>query len=473
MDDIREIISLMPSPEENDVKLIERAYNFAKETHEGHKRYSGEDFFSHVYESAKTLASYKMDSETIAAGFLHDSIEDGKATKDEIEKNFGQEILFLVEGVTKLGKYKYQGVKRHVESLRRFFIAISEDVRVIIIKLADRLHNMQTLEYVPKEKQERIALETMEIYAPLAYRLGMAKLSRELEDLAFKYLEPEEYEKVNSIIKERSKANIEYLEKTSKTLKKAMAKEGVMVINTHYRIKGFKSLNKKLEDRNEEGSIHDIFALRVIVPTIDDCYKTLGIIHGLWRPLPKRIKDFIALPKANGYRSLHTTVFTGDGNIVEIQIRTEEMHHEAEYGIAAHFKYKGMSKKDAPKLLKDLNSYQENNIENDTKFIQEMKQDFFGERIFILTPHGDVIDLPKESSAIDFAYAIHSDIGDYISGVKINGKMNAIETILQNGDIVEVMTKKTLSPTAKWLKSVKTNVAKRHIKSVLERKETK
>ncbi|HJN63069.1 MAG TPA: RelA/SpoT family protein [Candidatus Paceibacterota bacterium] len=472
MSEATEIIGLIPYPTKLDIELVEKACDFAQKAHEGQKRYSGDDFFSHVFETAKNIAFYKMGSTAIAAGLLHDSIEDGCATKEEIREEFGEEILFLIEGVTKLGTLKYKGVKRHVESLRRFFLATSEDIRVIVIKLTDRLHNMQTLEYIPEEKQERIAQETLEIYAPLAYRLGMSKLSRELEDLAFKFIEPEEYEKVIKIIKERKKSDIEYLEKTTKSLKKAMAKEEIRVINTHHRVKGIKSLHKKLQRKDIEDSIHDILALRVIVPTIDDCYKTLGIIHGSWRPVPGRIKDFIALPKANGYRSLHTTVFTGDGGIAEIQIRTEKMHQEAEYGVAAHAKYKGKGKDDMPKVVKDINDYQKDTTD-EKNFIKDIKQDFLGERIFVLTPNGDVIDLPEGSGPIDFAYAVHSDIGNYISGVKVNGKMGSLEKNLKSGDIVEVMTKKTLSPTPKWLKLIKTNVAKRHIKGILDNAERK
>jgi len=478
----KEIISLMSSPSKKDVEIIERAHNFAQKAHEKQKRYSGEDFFSHLHETAKNLATYKMRGEAIAAGLLHDSIEDGAATEEEIQKEFGDEILFLIKGVTKLGKLKYKGTKRHVESLRRLFLATSEDIRVLMIKLTDRLHNMQTLEYVPKEKQKRIAMETSEIYAPLAYRLGMNKLNRELEDLAFKYLKPDAYEKIDQIIKRRTKKDIEYLEKITNSLKKSMAKEKIKVINTHFRVKGVRSLYKKLKKRDDEDSVYDILALRIIVPAVEDCYKTLGIAHRLWKPAPGRIKDYIALPKTNGYRSLQTTVFTGDGSLVEIQIRTEEMHREAEYGIAAHAKYKGQNKgilswinifgnatgkitegMKAPQWVKNINN---NSQEN---FIKDIKQDVLGQRIFVLTPNGDAIDLPEDSSPIDFAYAIHSDIGDYLSGVKINGKMSSLEKALKNGDIIEIMTKKTLSPTSKWLKLVKTNVAKRHIRGILEK----
>jgi GTP diphosphokinase / guanosine-3',5'-bis(diphosphate) 3'-diphosphatase len=484
---IEEILNLMNSPTKEESDLVRRAYDFANKAHKGHKRLSGDDYIVHLIETAKILASYKMDASTIATGLLHDSIEDGLATKEDIQKVFGNEILFLVNGVGKLGEIKYKGAKRHAEGMRKLFLAVSEDMRVLMIKLADRLHNMKTLEYVPIEKQRRIALETFEIYAPIAYRLGISKLSKELEDVAFKFLEPEEYNKVLKIIKERSKKDVKYLEKIIKSLKKAVAKEGINVLNTHYRVKGAKSFHRKILRKGVEESIHDILALRIIVNSIDDCYKTLGIIHGQWRPVPGRIRDFIALPKLNGYRSLQTTVFTGNGNLVEIQIRTEEMHQEAEYGVAAHSKYKGhktieapwvkkfVEKRDnkiedtAPQWVKDLGNYQKDN-KNPSSFIKDIKRDFFGERIFVLTPDGDVVDLPEKSSPIDFAYMIHSDIGNHISGIKINGKMKSLEHELQNGDIIEIMTKKSACPTEKWLKLVKTNNAKRHIRVALENK---
>ena len=489
MYDVKEIISLISSPSKEGVELITEAHKFAERAHAGQKRHSGNDYFLHLHETAKNLALYGMKREVVAAGLLHDSIEDGVATEEEIRKKFGEEILFLIQGVTKLGALKYKGTKRHAESLRKLFIATSKDARVLMIKLTDRLHNMQTLQYVPKEKQIRIALETAEIYAPLAYRLGITKLSRELEDLAFKFLEPEEYERISKIIKERTKKDTAYLEKISRTLKKEMAKNKTRVLNTNYRIKGVKSLHKKLLKRGVDSEVHDILALRIIVSTIDDCYQTLGIVHGLWRPAPGRIKDYIALPKENGYRSLQTTVFTGNGNLIEIQIRTEEMHREAEYGIAAHAKYKGESlysglwlekfirgikiddnevKIDTPNIVRHLSTYDEN-YKDPANFVKELTNDFFGERIFILTPDGDAVDLPEGSGPIDFAYSIHSDIGDHISGVKINGKMASLGALLKNGDIIEILTKKSLSPTQKWLSLAKTNSAKRHIRGVLEK----
>ena len=483
MPEVQEILSLAKTLSKEEISLIKKAYAFAEKVHEGQKRYSGEPFFNHIHETAKNLAKYGQSGATIAAGILHDSIEDTVITASEIKEKFGDEILFLIQGVTKLGALKYKGVKRHSESLRKLFVAMSEDIRVLVIKLTDRLHNMQTLKFMPKDKQERIALETMEIYTPLAYRLGMSKLGRELEDLAFKYLDPESYEKILAILEKRVKKEKGELEKISKTIKKALAKEKIRVIKTEYRVKGLKSIDRKIKQKKEEESVHDILALRIIVPTIDDCYKTLGIVHRLWRPMPGRIKDFIAFPKTNGYQSLHTTVFSGGENLFEIQIRTEKMDYEATYGVAAHAVYKGEKKmswignffgdsykpsdeEGPPAWVKGLSDYQKG-YTNASDFVKDLKRDFFGERIFALTPNGDAIDLPVGSSPIDFAYAIHSDIGDHLSGAKINGKLSSIETELKNGDIVKIITAKKAEPTRKWLSLAKTSTARRDIKRYL------
>ncbi len=473
----------MHNPSAKDIALVEKAYDFAKVAHEGHTRNSGEPYFTHLFETAKNIASLGMGATTIAAGFLHDSIEDTKVTPEEIKKEFGKEILFLAEGVTKLGKIKYRGTNRYNESLRKLFVAMSQDIRVLIIKLCDRLHNMQTLEHVPKEKQLRIAKETLEIYAPIAYRLGIKKLQRDLEDLAFAYVYPKEYQEVLKILKRKKKEVERHLEKSQKSLKKELAKHGITKFRMDFRVKSLYSLFRKLQkySGNVE-AIYDISALRVIVETIPECYRILGIVHGLWRPLPERIKDFIASPKLNGYRSIHTTVFTGDGSIIEIQIRTEEMHREAEYGIASHISYKeGGNKKttnpnllwinkilpkksDAPVWVKELVEYQK---EAGDEFLSGIKSDFLEERIFVFTPAGDVIDLPKDSSVIDFAFAIHTDIGAHMSGAKVNGKLVTITSKLKNGDRVEIETKKSAKPSQKWLEFCKTNMAKRRINHAL------
>jgi len=497
----REIIVLLETPTEKDKALIEKAYNFALKAHEGQLRKSGEPYFIHVYETAKILAELKMDTPTIVAGFLHDSIEDGVATEDCIRNEFGDEVLFLINGVTKLGKVKYHGAERHIESLRKFIVASAQDVRVLIIKLADRLHNMRTISFVRPDKQKRISLETLEIYAPLAYRLSIRKISRELEDLSFENAYPEEFKKTVELKSNKKAEILPRLEKFIKSVKKALAEEGMVNIQTDYRKKGIYSLYKKLQTHdNDIEKIYDLLAIRICVETISDCYKALGIIHGIWRPLPGRIKDYIAFPKPNGYQSLHTTVFTGDGSIVEVQIRTFEMHNISEYGIASHLAYKEneTNKKnthdtawfkqllpkilnfsgnykndngDMPRWIKDLAESQKGIKTESEKdgFINDLKADFFNERIFVFTPKGDVVDLPDGSYVLDFAYAIHSDVGDHTNSAKINGKMVSLDAKLKNGDIVEIITNKSNKPNERWQHIVKTNMAKRHIANFLDK----
>jgi len=473
MPNIKEILDLMQkTPNEKGIKLISRAYEFAEKTHEGSERKSGEPYFVHVFETAKNLARFGMDAKTISAGLLHDTLEDTNINENELEKQFGKEITFLVMGVTKLGKVKYHGEKRHIESLRKFFLAMAEDTRVIIIKLADRLHNVSTLKYLPPEKQKRIALETIEIHAPLANRLGMGKLKGELEDYAFPYAYPKEYKEMEDILKQRKDTGEKYLKKIHKSILKELVKNNVRVLKTNYRVKNKYSLYKKLlkYDMNID-KVYDVIALRFIVPTIEACYRVLGIIHASWKPLPKRIKDYIASPKPNGYRSLHTTIFTGDDRAVEIQIRTMEMHNEAKYGIAAHFCYKeSLKTKEDNKAewiceLKEL----QKNIADPNTFLENLKVDFFKDRIFIFTPKGDVIDLPEGSTPIDFAYAIHSDLGDHANSVTINNKFSSLYVPLSNNDIVKITTKETSHPTSKWLENAKTTIAKKHIRSYLEK----
>lgn len=482
--DIKEITSLLQNSTPEDIKLVEKAFEFARNAHKDHIRNSGEPYFNHLFATAKNIAELGMGATTISAGFLHDSIEDTKVTTEDIKREFGEEILFLVEGVTKLGKIRYQGTSRYNESLRKLFVAMSQDIRVLIIKLCDRLHNMQTLDHVPKEKQVRIAKETLEIYAPIAQRLGIKKIQRELEDLAFPYVYPIEYKKVKELLNTKREEQEVYLEKFEKQVKKELAKGGITDFRIDHRVKGLYSLYKKLLQYDMDiEKIYDISALRITVKDIPECYKIFGIIHGSWRPLPEKIKDYIASPKLNGYRSIHTTIFTGDGGIIEVQIRTEDMHKEAEFGIASHISYKeGVKKKanpnlswvkkilpiksgeakgaDIPSWVKELVEYQK---EAGEEFVEDIKEDFFKERIFVFTPIGDVIDLPKDSSVIDFAFAIHTDIGAHMSGAKVNGKFVAITTTLKNGDRVEIETKKNSKPNRKWLDYCKTTMAKRRI----------
>jgi len=493
-----EIIALSGLIDEKDKELIKKAYDFSLKAHEGQARKSGEPYFNHVYATVKMLAGLHMDAPTIAAGFLHDAIEDGVATEGTIKNEFGDEVLFLVSGVTKLGKVKYRGVERHIESLRKFLVATAQDIRVLIIKLADRLHNMQTLSYVREDKQKRIALETLEVYAPLADRLSIRSIARELEDLSFKYLEPEKYAETLALLKSKGKETTPTLEKFVKSIKKAFAENGITDFKTDYREKGIYSLYRKLKSHNNDiEKIYDILAVRIFVSTVTDCYKVLGIIHAMYRPLSGKIKDYIASPKLNGYQSLHTTVFTGDGAIIEVQIRTYQMHREAEYGIASHASYKKHGshvvdnsetgwfaqflpkiinyakddKKETPKWIKDLAESQKD-IKTDLEkqeFVQDLKTDFFNERIFALTPKGEVIDLPVGATPIDFAYSIHSNVGDHTNGARVNGKMVSLDTVIHNGDIVEIITRESAKPSPKWLDIVKSNTAKRHINNTLEK----
>jgi GTP pyrophosphokinase len=484
----------MDSPTVDDSVMIEKAYNIAEEAHRGVLRKSGEPYFTHVFETAKIIAELKMCPATICAGLLHDSIEDGVLTEEKIKAEFGDEILFLVQGVTKLGKLKYRGAERHIESLRKLFVASAQDIRVIIIKLCDRLHNMRTLEYVRPDKQHRIALETLEIFAPLAYRLSIRKISRELEDLAFPYVYPKEFKEVKELMKLKSAETLPRLEKFMKSIKTALAESGMINIHSDYRQKGLYSLSKKIITKGGDiENIYDILALRIFTDNVADCYKALGIIHGKWRPLPGRIKDYIAMPKMNGYKSLHTTIFTGDGSIVEVQIRTNEMHKQAEYGIASHLSYKDLKnsenkemnwfsqflpkslnsfftstpgKKNTPDWMKDL-AVESDKVTEGENTLEDLKTDFFGSRIFAFTPKGDTVDLPIGSSVIDFAYAIHSDIGNHISSVMVNHKIAPLNTKLVNGDQVEIITKKSAKPNRKWLDYAKTTMAKKFIKQAL------
>ncbi len=469
-----DITSLLEGLRSEDKKLIEKAYIFAEDAHKGQLRNSGEPYFNHVYETAKILAELGMDAKTIVAGLLHDVIEDTPVDEEGLEKEFGKEIVELVNGVTKLGKMKYTGTERHVESLRKFFMAMSKDLRVLIIKLADRLHNVRTLQYVKPEKQKRIALETIEIHARLADYIGMGKLKGELEDASFPFAYPKEYAEVEKLLLENSKSNKEQLAIVSKELTSELKEQGVQVIEMSTRAKHKYSLWKKIKKYDMDiEKVYDIVALRVIVSDVENCYRVLGIVHSLFQPLPGRIKDYIATPKKNGYRSLHTTIFTGNGGILEIQIRTPEMHAEAAYGVAAHFVYKDTKKSvvanQSQKFewmdkLKEIHKI----IDKPEKFLEHLKMDLFHDRIFIFTPKGDVIDLPYDSSPIDFAYAIHSDIGNHAQSANINHKMAPLNTKLQNNDIVEIVVNKNANPSSKWLDHTKTTMAKKHINAYLK-----
>jgi GTP pyrophosphokinase len=416
-----------------------------------------------------------MKAKTISAGLLHDVMEDTPILREELVKEFGEEIVEMVEGVTKLGKVKYKGVERNVENLRKFFISIAKDLRVLVIKLADRLHNMETLEHVEPEKQKRIALETLEIYAPLANRLSMGRLKGKLEDAAFSFAYPKEYEEVKKLLTDRKDVDEKYLIEVKDILTEKIKDAKIKNAIIDYRQKHLYSLWKKLQKYDMDISkIYDIIALRVMVNTVADCYHVLGLIHGEWTPVPNRIKDYIASPKANGYQSLHTTIFTGTGGIVEIQIRTHEMHEKAENGVAAHFIYKEKTGLDkiASKQFEWVQKLHELNVseheDDPEKFLKTIKMDFFNDRVFVFTPKGDIIDLPEDSSVIDFAYAIHTDIGNHAQGSTINGKNAALNTKLKNNDIVEVQVNKNAKPSSKWLDYAKTSLAKKHVNNYLK-----
>ena len=503
---LAEILAVMQHTDPSGVALVSHAYEFSKNAHEGQKRYSGDPYFTHAAEVGFYLAEAGLDPRAIAAGLLHDTIEDAKVTPETIAAEFGEEVRMLVEAVTKLGTLRYHGMERHTESLRKLFAATAKDIRVLIIKLMDRLHNSRTFEHLPNpEKRARIAMETLEIYAPIADRLGMSVLKQHLEDNSFPYAYPKEFKKVQEILKERNaKEDEDRLEKAEKTLKRELADAGIRAFRTEARVKGMYSLFRKLQRKDWDISkIFDIVALRVIFPSdIGDCYTALGVIHAHWRPVPGKIKDYIACPKPNGYRSIHTTIYTGDGGALEIQLRTEDMHREALYGIASHFSYKAVSTKDAsgkklgiewvrqffPKMLRkspenqpgaDTNApawvrelaHAHIEDEDPEEYLDTLKSDFFNHRVFVFTPKGDVIDLPVSATPLDLAYAIHSDIGNKTTGSRVNGRMVALDTPLHNGDIVEIITKASAKPSRKWLELVKTSAAKKHIRTELASQE--
>ena len=467
--------------------LISKAYSFALKAHQGQRRASGESYFEHPKKTADILLSWRLDEEAIAAGFLHDVIENSENVANkfkELREIFGENIAFLVEGVTKLGKIKYRGEERHKESIKKLILASSKDVRVLLIKLADRYHNMQTLKHLPIEKQQRIALETYEIYAPLAYRLGMQKASGELEDLAFPYINPEAYEWLYKNVRVKYEDREKYLTRIKPIVLKALTDASIKPLRIDFRAKRYSSLYKKLlrYDMDIE-KIYDLVAFRIIVETVADCYAALGIIHQLWPPLPGRIKDYIAVPKPNGYKSLHTVVIATGNKVVEFQIRTMEMHEEAENGIAAHWAYaetKGTEsyvKKQASiaktadiEWIKKLRAWQEESDDSDTNFIDAMKIDFFKDRIFTLTPKGEVIDLPAGATPVDFAYQIHSVIGDQCVRAKVNGQIVPLHHELRSHDIVEIITQKGKKPSASWLEFVRTSEAKNRIRKTVSKK---
>ena len=457
-----------------DEALIERAYEFAKNAHEGQFRYSGEPYFTHPCEVALILCDLGMDEQTISAALLHDVVEDTEVTTEDLVGIFGQQIADLVEGVTKLGQIPYSSKEeQQAENLRKMIFAMAKDIRVIIIKLADRLHNMRTMKFFPENKRRTKALETMEIYAPLAHRLGINSLKWELEDLSLMYLDPVAYHEIAEKIAQKRGERLKILKEIQANLEAELKKNG-LECEIEGRIKHFYSIYRKMYVKNKTmDTIYDLFAVRIIVNTVNDCYAALGVAHELYKPMPGRFKDYISMPKKNMYQSLHSTLISPNGTPFEIQIRTFEMHKTAEYGIAAHWKYKegDGAKSDLDSKLGWVRQLLETEMNaSPGEFISNLKIDLFSDEVFVFTPHGDVINLPLGSTPIDFAFAIHSAVGCKMVGAKVNGKIIPLETELKNGDIVEIITSShTAGPSYDWLKIAKTSQARNKIMSWAKR----
>lgn len=450
---------------------VTKAYNLAEEAHKDQRRVSGEPYILHPLAVAQILADMKIDTTTITASLLHDVVEDTSYTLEDIKKMFGKEVAFLVDGVTKLSRLNYRTKEdQQLNSMRKMFLAMAKDVRVVVIKLADRLHNMRTLRYMRSDKQKRIAQETLEIFAPLAHRLGIFNIKWELEDLSFRYLEPDKYYDLVDQMKQKRHVREEIVNEAIDVLKKALD-DAHIHCEINGRPKHFYSIYKKMKKDNRDLSqVYDLFAIRVIVDDVKDCYGVLGIVHSLWKPLPYRFKDYIAMPKPNNYQSLHTTVIGTRGQPVEIQIRTWEMHRIAEYGVAAHWRYKEgnqTANKDAfdEKMgwLRNLLEWQDTS--NPKEFVNALKLDAFSDEVFVFSPRGDVIDLPQGSIPIDFAYRIHTDVGHRCVGAKINGKIVPLDYKLKNGDIVEIITSKVGKPSLDWLNIVGSSESRSKIRS--------
>mgnify|MGYP000665897838 FL=1 len=450
---------------------VTKAYNLAEEAHKDQRRVSGEPYILHPLAVAQILADMKIDTTTITASLLHDVVEDTSYTLEDLKKMFGKEVAFLVDGVTKLSRLNYRTKEdQQLNSMRKMFLAMAKDVRVVVIKLADRLHNMRTLRYMRSDKQKRIAQETLEIFAPLAHRLGIFNIKWERDDLSFRYLEPDKYYDLVDQMKQKRHVREEIVNEAIDVLKKALD-DAHIHCEINGRPKHFYSIYKKMKKDNRDLSqVYDLFAIRVIVDDVKDCYGVLGIVHSLWKPLPYRFKDYIAMPKPNNYQSLHTTVIGTRGQPVEIQIRTWEMHRIAEYGVAAHWRYKEgnqTANKDAfdEKMgwLRNLLEWQDTS--NPKEFVNALKLDAFSDEVFVFSPRGDVIDLPQGSIPIDFAYRIHTDVGHRCVGAKINGKIVPLDYKLKNGDIVEIITSKVGKPSLDWLNIVGSSESRSKIRS--------
>ena len=451
-----------------DEEQITKAFKMAEEHHAGQKRNSGEDYIIHPYNVALILADMNMDTPTIIAGLLHDTIEDTDVTYEDVQKEFGTEIADLVDGVTKLKKLNYKTKQeKQAENIRKMVLAMARDIRVIIVKLADRLHNMRTLEYMTDEKKKEKALETIQIYAPIADRLGMSKVKWELEDLSLRYLDPENYYKLVDMVNKRRNEREDLINSIIEKLNENLKKIGIKA-DIHGRPKNFYSIYKKMEFKGRTfEEIYDLSAVRVLVDDVKDCYGVLGVVHTLWKPIPGRFKDYIAMPKPNKYQSLHTTVIDNNGETFEVQIRTYDMHRTAEYGIAAHWKYKSGANKTTSfdenlTWLRQLLEWQKD-LKDPDDFMETLKIDFFADEVFVFTPRGDVINLPEDSTPIDFAYRIHSDVGNSCTGAKVNGRIVPLNYKLKNGNIIDIITNPNSGPSLDWLNIVKSPQAKKKI----------
>jgi len=465
----RDLLKLVRANRPNDeLDLIRKAYDFSLRHHKGQQRASGAPFLSHPLEVAHLLAEMKLDPVAIAAGLLHDLLEDTSVTLEEIQKEFGEQVAHIVEGVTKISKIDFASrEERQAENVRKMILAMVDDIRVVLIKLADRLHNMRTLDYLSPERREQIARETLEIYAPLAHRLGMGKVRGELEDLAFPYVDPIGYKQVHDAVEARRKSGEAFLARKVEFLRGKLKEEHIEA-RVESRIKRLFSIRQKLlRQRITVDQLYDLLAVRIIANSVHDCYAVLGIIHNLWRPVPGRIKDFIAMPRPNAYQSLHTTVIAEGGTPFEVQIRTEEMHKMAEEGIAAHWKYKDgpVTARDEQRLawLRQVVEWQ-TDISDPNEFLSTLKIDLFPEEVYTFTPKGKVVVLPRDATPIDFAYAIHTDVGHTCVGAKVNGRMVPLRHHLHSGDIVEIVTAPSHHPSRDWLTLVKSSRARQKIK---------
>ncbi|HEV7521066.1 MAG TPA: bifunctional (p)ppGpp synthetase/guanosine-3',5'-bis(diphosphate) 3'-pyrophosphohydrolase, partial [Candidatus Angelobacter sp.] len=453
----------------DDLEIIRKAYSFSLKHHQGQTRASGEPYLIHPLEVSLVLADMKLDSTAISAGLLHDAIEDTAVTHEDVRREFGDQVVHIVEGVTKIDKIDLASrEERQAENVRKMVLAMVDDIRVVLIKLADRLHNMRTLKHLPEERRQQVAKETLEIYAPLAHRLGMGKVRGELEDLSFRYVDPIGYDQVHTAVEQRRKAGEAFLSKLVKILQGKLTENGVDA-KVDSRIKRLYSIHQKLlRQRITVDQVYDLLAVRIITSSVKDCYTALGAIHQMWRPVPGRIKDFIAMPRPNLYQSLHTTVITEDGHQFEVQIRTEEMHKMAEEGIAAHWKYKDgspVSAKDEQRLawLRQVVEWQQD-VKDPNEFLSTLKVDLYPEEVYCFTPMGKVVILPRDASAIDFAYAIHTEVGHSCVGAKVNGRIVPLRNKLRNGDVVEIMTQPGHNPSRDWMGFAKSTRARNKIR---------